>query len=249
MKIGIIADIHEDVASLTEVLRILGHQGCEMLVCLGDILGFDGQHYGFGHAADGDECIRLVRENCAVAVAGNHDLFAIRKVPCFTAGFSYDNDWYTRKRIDRLALGKGRLWSYCEREESRLLKDESLDFLDQLPEFHTLNHDGMTIHCAHFLYPDLSGSTTRLPRWVPDLWPHLSWMKKQECTTGFSGHAHMEKMLTGSWYSLHGSDKPVHTLTRARSWFTCPPVVSGNVRSGFLILDTVLQTINLHFIG
>lgn len=249
MKIGIISDIHEDVASLEKVLRYMAKENCETVVCLGDILGFDETHYHFNGVPYGDECIRLVKENCEIALAGNHDLFAIRKIPQFSAGFIYPEGWYRLSRDERLRRINGRLWPYGAWEESRSLSGPSIEFLRHLPEFVTKTFDGITVHFSHFLYPDLSGSTTRLPHGLPDVWPHLSWMKKQRCSLGFSGHAHMEKTLIGNWHSLHASGKSTHRLNYSRTWLTCPPVVRGKAPQGFLTLDTALREISSRFTG
>ena len=44
-KIGVISDIHSNMESLTEALKILGNQGVEEIICLGDIVGYGPNHY------------------------------------------------------------------------------------------------------------------------------------------------------------------------------------------------------------
>ena len=95
MKIGFVSDIHEDINSLKEALRILDFQKCDKIVCLGDIVGYSVPFYGFLSSRNASEVIELLKKKCDIIVAGNHDLFAIRKLPKYKAGFKYPKNWYT----------------------------------------------------------------------------------------------------------------------------------------------------------
>ncbi len=64
MRIGIISDIHGNLAALETVLKALRDVGVDSMVCLGDTVGY-GPHP--------NECLALVRENCSVVLKGNHD--------------------------------------------------------------------------------------------------------------------------------------------------------------------------------
>jgi hypothetical protein len=65
MKIGIVADIHEDVPTLAAALDLLRREGVDRLVVLGDL--FDtGERIG--------ETVALLAGGGAVGVWGNHDL-------------------------------------------------------------------------------------------------------------------------------------------------------------------------------
>jgi predicted phosphodiesterase len=249
VRIGIISDIHEDILSLEGILRAIEKEKVDHVVCLGDILGYDDTHYPAVSRADGDECIRLVKEHCSIAVAGNHDLFAAGKTPVFTAGVKYPPHWHSQSRADRLKFLNGRLWEYGAWEETRRLSATSLDFLRQLPEFAIATYDGTTVHFSHFLYPDLSGSTTKLPQGVHDTWEHLSWMKKHKAMTGFAGHTHLPTMLTGNWYSMLSTARTIRRFSPARTWMTCPPVVAGKTPQGFLTVDTTLREIRTIITG
>ena len=63
-RIGILGDIHANLAALEAILDALDDEACDQLVCTGDIVG-----YGASPA----ECIRLVRERQIPCVLGNHD--------------------------------------------------------------------------------------------------------------------------------------------------------------------------------
>lgn len=83
MKIGFISDIHDDIQSLEIALDILSGEGCDKIVCLGDITGFVIPFYRHIARRDTEACISIVKEKCSVAVAGNHDLYAVRRIPNF----------------------------------------------------------------------------------------------------------------------------------------------------------------------
>lgn len=65
MRLAIISDIHANYHALTSVLSVIGEQGCDMVVCCGDVVGYGG---------DPELCVDLVRAHCAHTVLGNHDL-------------------------------------------------------------------------------------------------------------------------------------------------------------------------------
>ena len=65
MKLGIVSDIHGDRAALEVALERFEHvHQVDRVLCAGDLPGC-------GSGPDG--VVRLVRENCIVAVRGNHD--------------------------------------------------------------------------------------------------------------------------------------------------------------------------------
>lgn len=77
MRFAILSDIHANLEALRAVLRDIEAFSAEMrapldaLWCLGDIVGY---------GPNPSECVQLVRERCALCVAGNHDWAAIGKL-------------------------------------------------------------------------------------------------------------------------------------------------------------------------
>jgi predicted phosphodiesterase len=65
MRLGILADIHEDIERLKEALTLLRRQGTDRFVILGDVFE-TGQHLR--------ETVALLRQVDAIGVWGNHDL-------------------------------------------------------------------------------------------------------------------------------------------------------------------------------
>jgi predicted phosphodiesterase len=68
---GFVADIHGNGEALGAALSALERRGVAHLFCLGDIVGFN---------ADPDECVAMLRERGAVAIAGNHDLIGLGRL-------------------------------------------------------------------------------------------------------------------------------------------------------------------------
>jgi predicted phosphodiesterase len=70
VRVGIISDIHANLAALEAVLADLG--SVDALWCLGDVVGY---------GPDPNECVNRLRELEAVCIAGNHDWAALGKLP------------------------------------------------------------------------------------------------------------------------------------------------------------------------
>ena len=102
MKIAFISDIHSNLEALTAVSKSLQNQGPDIVLFLGDIVGY---------GADPNECIEMVRDIADDILAGNHDWAAVEKS-------STDNFNPTAKKA-------------LEWTQSRLTKD-SKNFLSSL---------------------------------------------------------------------------------------------------------------------
>jgi len=64
VKIGIISDIHANLAALRAILEALDREQCVKIVCAGDVVG-----YGPSPC----ECAEIIRERRILCVRGNHD--------------------------------------------------------------------------------------------------------------------------------------------------------------------------------
>lgn len=64
MIYAVISDVHANAEALRGVLEDAASQGAQKAVCLGDIVGYGPRP---------TEAVALVRESCAVVLAGNHD--------------------------------------------------------------------------------------------------------------------------------------------------------------------------------
>jgi predicted phosphodiesterase len=72
MRIGLLSDVHANLAALQAVLRSLEDRGAERLLVAGDLVGYGGRP---------NECVELLAAVGAVCVAGNHDLFVLDRLP------------------------------------------------------------------------------------------------------------------------------------------------------------------------
>src|SRR5439155_14620246 len=84
MRIGVVSDIHSNLTALLTVLDDMGP--VDALWCLGDFVGYGPWP---------NECVDLLRERGARAIAGNHDLAAIGTIPCddFNGDAAFAAQW------------------------------------------------------------------------------------------------------------------------------------------------------------
>ncbi len=64
MKIAVISDIHGNLEALTATLKDIYTRQIEMIICLGDIVGY---------GPNPNECIHLIMDHAHHTVMGNHD--------------------------------------------------------------------------------------------------------------------------------------------------------------------------------
>lgn len=64
MRLAVISDVHANVEALEAVLKDIGKRGIGEILFLGDAVGY---------GPDPNECVELLKENCKVLIAGNHD--------------------------------------------------------------------------------------------------------------------------------------------------------------------------------
>jgi predicted phosphodiesterase len=115
---GILSDIHGNREALGAALGALERRGARPIACLGDVVGYN---------ADPDECVAMVRARCALAVAGDHDLIAARRL----GWRSLSNDA-----------------EYSLRRTRRALSRDSVSFLQDLPPCATLEKTLALVHAS-----------------------------------------------------------------------------------------------------
>lgn len=115
MKYAIISDLHANLEALQAVLADALTRS-SAIVCLGDIVGYN---------ADPHECLRLVRETCALVIAGNHDQAA-----CGVRRYDDFNDW-AREAMD---------WTRQQ------LSAAEVDYLKGLPDQATFGNGWLAAH-------------------------------------------------------------------------------------------------------
>lgn len=245
MIVGFLADIHEDIDNLNLALEILAQHQCEKIICLGDIVGFTLPFYQYIQSRNAEACVTQIRNRCSVSVAGNHDLYAARKIPSFKAGFDYDADWYDLDYTVREKKARGKIWLYEDNEIPSALSSASQDFLRDLHEFEQVALDDISCLVSHFCYPDFSGSAIYFPSQAFHLKKHFQFLHEHGCQIGISGHGHPEGCLIvdEDTFTLH----PFGTfqLTGEPQWIVAPCVARTSRANGCMILDTKKKQISV----
>ena len=113
MKVGLISDIHANLPALEAVLEDM--PAVDRLVCAGDVVGYNPWPA---------ECVELVREQCDIVVAGNHDRTVEYPVH------------YEANPMARAGL------EFAKRE----LTDDQLEWLTDLSRRETVGEDFLLVH-------------------------------------------------------------------------------------------------------
>src|SRR5574341_2686176 len=72
MRIGVLSDVHANLEALDAVLAHLDHDSPDLLICLGDFVGY---------GPDPNACIDRLRPRLRAAVLGNHDQASVGARP------------------------------------------------------------------------------------------------------------------------------------------------------------------------
>jgi diadenosine tetraphosphatase ApaH/serine/threonine PP2A family protein phosphatase len=64
MRLAILSDVHANLEALTEVERTIAERGVDLVVSLGDVVGY---------GASPNECCEILRRMVGIALLGNHD--------------------------------------------------------------------------------------------------------------------------------------------------------------------------------
>lgn len=89
MRRAILSDVHGNLAALEAVLVDIREQGCEQILCLGDIVGY---------GPDPQRCVDIVSSFDA-CILGNHDLAALFDPEGFSSAAEQAIIW-TRKQLE-----------------------------------------------------------------------------------------------------------------------------------------------------
>lgn len=238
MKVGFVADAHEDISSLKYAIELLREYNCDKIICLGDIVGFAIPFYKNITRRDADACVKFVKNNCSQTVIGNHDLYAIKKVPVNKAGFEYADNWYSLSYETRARLSRNKIWLYEDSEVPCTLSKESIDFLSHLNETDVVVLDELSIFISHFCHPDYTGSSIHFPSEGFHLKNHFANAELKDCVLSFSGHGHPEGCLLGNSEKIINLGFGIHNIKREAQWIVAPSVAKTSRKNGVLIFDS-----------
>jgi predicted phosphodiesterase len=236
MKIGLICDIHEDFQSLKEVLRQLERRNCDDLICLGDIVGYDTSCHEHGPTRNSSACIAAIKDNCRYAVIGNHDLFALKKIPQSKHAFQLSLH-------ERRMLSNNKVWLYETESTATHLNRGERKYLEALPEHLMLKFNNKCVHFSHSLHPDLTGTLMLRPHNPWELREHLQILKDHGCLYGFSGHMHPNGILIGRENDIRETSFGRLKLEQNFAQYSCPGIANGGGRRGYAIVDSAEMTI------
>jgi predicted phosphodiesterase len=245
MKLGFISDIHEDIQSLEKAFRVLSDENCETIICLGDIIGFTLPFYRYIKSRNAEECIRLVRENCSYTVAGNHDLYAIKKIPEYKAGFDYVENWYQLEYEIRAKKARNRIWLYEDNEIKSRLSDSAKEFLQGLKEIEFVDAKELRLTISHFCYPDFSGSAIFFPSENYHLQKHFNFINSNKSKLSFSGHGHPDGAILVDEDNFRLLKFGLHKITESSTWLIVPCVARTTRPNGIVIFDSEEMMLNI----
>ncbi len=245
MKLAVFSDIHEDVTNLELALRKAERLKCNEIVCLGDIVGFSVPYYNYLTTRNANRCIELISKYCRYVVAGNHDHFAVRKLPSLHPVSNLPNNWYLLSFQKRKEIAQNNMWLYEDNELSALLNEESYEWLSKLPEFLIISIHSYNILLSHFIFPDITGFTTSVIQYLSNHKPHVEFMTQHQIQWSLFGHIHTNKLLILNKSGIH---RQVLTKQINESLISIgiPAIASNTNFSGFAILDADKQQIELY---
>ncbi|HPD65867.1 MAG TPA: metallophosphoesterase family protein [Bacteroidia bacterium] len=239
MILAIISDIHEDYLSLQKTFRKIEKYPVDEIICLGDITGFNIPAFSYFSSRNASECLNLIKSNCTVLLAGNHDLYAVRKIPTHQTIFNFPENWYELDFSERKKLAENKVWLYEDNELLSLLDSAEKEFIRLLPEYHVFNSAHGDILFSHSCFPDPSGSTTFFPSGYLDLKQHFAFMKEKNCRISFFGHGHVQGIELCFRKSYQFMSFGEYFLDNQIYSVSCPAIARGNNRvNGFVIFDT-----------
>ncbi|WP_225085237.1 metallophosphoesterase family protein [Pectobacterium colocasium] len=245
MKTGIISDIHEDVIRLEASLRLLDAAGVDDVICLGDIVGYSIPFYGYLKTRDANRCVDLVRATCSATVIGNHDLFAVQRLPVKSGSFVFPDEWYSLSFAERQKRAKGDVFLYEDHELPSLLTEENKAWLRALPETVIKHYGTHNVFISHYASPDLTGCCTAEVSTSNDLSAHFDVLEMNHCIYGFSGNDHIPgmKIFDTAQVRQYGFEKIA--LTEKAAWITEPTISLGTVPNGVMLYDSDERTISV----
>jgi predicted phosphodiesterase len=243
MKYALIADIHEDIVHLQLTLHKIDKLKCDEIICLGDISGFSVPYYQYYDTRNASKCLKLIRENCRIIVAGNHDIFAARQTPKISPEFMYPNFWFNMDFHERLMISKGKIWLYETNELDPLYTINDVEFLKSLPEYKILNAECGKILLSHYLYPNITGSSRDFYSEPNEFKKHKEFMALHECKISITGHRHYGGLFIATDDTIIRRRYNSRHFLKNGDCIHVPQVARNKFGNGFCVFDSNENTI------
>jgi hypothetical protein len=242
MKIGVLGGIHEDIVRLREALALLDRQGCALLVSLGDIVGYSVPYYGYQDERDAHACIQLVKARRRHSLIGNHDLFAIRKIPRHSQ-FAYPAGWYALDLVAQRSVSRDAVWLYESDLVANLDRDD-IAYLDALPEFVAARFDQAAVLFSHYAFPNLVGDGVVSDPADDAGRAHFAFMARHGCDLAVFDHDLCDGVRLFSVDGMQEFGFGTHALPRGPVAFNGPWVANGTSPNGVLVLDLARREVH-----
>lgn len=244
MLLAFIADIHEDIQQLRKAIEKIQALKCDVVACLGDIVGFSIPYYKYLHERNAFECIKLITQHCQYVVAGNHDHYAVRHLPRHNPYPDIPENWYNLCYHQRYNINQNRIWLYEENELPALLCHTQQEWIMQLPEFQILDAEPFRIFISHFIYPDLTGLSVSHLAMISEYQQHMRFMELHCANICFFGHVHSKKILLTKKDGTVSTERKIK-LTQEVSGIGVP-ALTRSAYSGFVTFNTEKRIIQFH---
>ena len=244
MRIAIISDIHEDFLNLQKTFDHILKLNINKIACLGDIVGFEVNHYKYEKTRSAQKCIQLIKQQSDVIVAGNHDLLAIERLPFFANQIGFPEDWYNLS-MNELKHKYEHIFFLYKNEAENDLNEIDKDIIKNLNSWETLNNDALKILFSHFIYPDINGNIKTFTTNRDGFSQHFKWMEKLGVNLSFVGHAHIQGIGIATKKGLKINNFGIYSLKDEPQIILCPTIAESKYKNGFVIFDSDNMTLEV----
>jgi len=142
IKIGIMADIHNNLIALNSMLNVFEHEECEEIICCGDMIGI---------GPFPEETIKKIKSIKNLrCVLGNHEIYLLNGIT-----------WPYPDQMDE-DEAQHHLWEHGE------LSEGSKEFIQQLPHKLFLEREGFKIAVLHYCLDENNQYTNYTKNPSPD---------------------------------------------------------------------------------
>ena len=215
MRYAVISDIHSNIEALSAFLKAAEGLRVDKIICLGDIVGYN---------ANPNECIKLLKDNGALCVIGNHD--------SRVAGFEEPTDFNYHAAAA----------VYWTRDA---VNEESMEFLRGLPRDILVNRKFMAVH-------GWINNTDRYILGPRDAERNVDLMKEARSTLSlcFFGHTHVPAAYSHEDGEVVFNQENPLKLKKGVRYLVNPGSIGQprdrDPRAAFLIYDSRKNQINFY---
>lgn len=244
MRIAIISDIHEDFINLQKAFDYILKLNINKIACLGDIVGFEANHYKYEETRSAHKCIQLIRKYSDIIVTGNHELQATNGLPYFSQKIGFPENWYSISMKERKEVYGHKFFLYRDEAENDLNKTE-IDIIKNLDSWKIVNSDSMCLLFSHFIYPDINGNLKYFSNNKDGFLKHFNWMEKLKVDISFVGHVHISGVgiVTKKRSKINNFGR--YSLNTESQVIICPSIGKGKQKNGFVIFDSNNMTLEV----